>query len=69
MATATITKLDDIAGIAKIREAARNHHIGIKKYATQRLPKIEKAIKGSKAPGMKLWLKNYAKKLRLILAS
>lgn len=59
----------EISGIAKIKEGARNHHLGLKKYAAQRLPKIELMLKTSKAPNMRMWLLGYRRKLKAILSS
>lgn len=66
MATATI---QNVKGISKIREGAKNHHIGLRKYAEKRLPKIEEMLKTSKAPNMREWLLGYRRKLKAILAA
>lgn len=68
MATATLT-IENVKGISKIKEGARNHKIGIRKYAAQRLPKIEAALKTSKAPNMREWLLGYRRKLKAILSA
>lgn len=66
MATATV-EIQEIAGIAKIKLAAKNHHLGLKKYCQQRLPRAETAAKNSHTPSMVSWWRNYAKKLRLVI--
>lgn len=66
---AVATRQSPISGIAKIKEGARNHHLGLKKYAAQRLPEAERMLKTSKAPNMRTWLLGYRRKLKAILAS
>lgn len=57
----------EIAGISKIKQAAKNHHIGLAAYAKKRLPIAEQAAKNSHTESMVSWWRNYAKKLRLII--
>lgn len=57
-----------IAGLDKIRKGARNHHLGLKKYVTKRLARINQQLKNVKSQAFRFWLLRYRSKLHKILA-
>lgn len=58
-----------IAGLAKIQKGARNHHLGLRKYATKRLARINQQLKNARSGAFRFWLLRYRRKLNAILAS
>lgn len=57
-----------IAGLDKIQKGARNHHLGLRKYVTKRLARINQQIKNAQSEAFRFWLLRYRRKLNKILA-
>ena len=69
MSTATLTrpkqpkaKQDVVGGM--IKKAMKNHHVSARKYLSQRLEQIDKAIKGANSPAYLLRLRRIRKTLK-----